>query len=109
MEASCDKATPTVSPLELLLWRNQRRAATTGRPNLLLDSAREPDPTNPMPYTAVYVAESIRNWDDGEADEGEARLNLVDPGRKRSYRSTDLNGYRRPAPQPIRCEGQERS
>jgi hypothetical protein len=90
MEALRDKATAYGEPLELLLRRINEEQLVTGRLGLLLDLPVNPDPTNPMPYIAMYVAESIRNWDDGEADEGEARLNLVVLDESGFRRSTDF-------------------
>jgi hypothetical protein len=77
LEPLRNKATAYGEPLDLLLRRINEEQLVTGRLGLLLDLPVNPDPSNPMPYIAMYVAESIRNWDDGEADEGEARLNLV--------------------------------
>lgn len=84
------KATAYGEPLELLLRRVNEEQLVTGRLGLLLDLPVNPDPTNPMPYVAMYVAESIRNWDDGESDEGEARLNLVVLDESGFRRGTDF-------------------
>lgn len=90
MEAFRNRATAYGEPLELLLRRINEEQLVTGRLGLLLDLPVNPNPTNPMPYIAIYVAESIRNWDDGEADEGEARLNLVVLDESGFRRSTDF-------------------
>jgi Domain of unknown function (DUF4055) len=90
MEALREKATAYGEPLELLLRRINEEQLVTGRLGLLLDLPVNPDPTNPMPYVAMYVAESILNWDDGEADEGESRLNIVVLDESGFRRGTDF-------------------
>jgi hypothetical protein len=49
----------------------------TGRVGLLADMPEFPDPANPMPHLATYIAESIINWDDAIDKEGDVTLNLV--------------------------------
>lgn len=90
MESLRVKATAYGEPLELLLRRVNEEQLVTGRVGLLLDLPITPDPTNPTPYVAMYVAESIRNWDDGEAQEGESRLNLVVLDESGFRRGTDF-------------------
>ena len=63
--------------LELLLRRINEQQLVTGRVGLLLDLPVNPDPANPMPYIALYVGEAVRNWDDGEVEEGRAKLRFV--------------------------------
>ena len=64
-------------PLELLLQRINLEQLTSGRLGILLDLPVKPDPRNPMPFIALYVAEAGRNWDaDALADE-RAELNFV--------------------------------
>lgn len=86
LEPLREKATVFGEPLEMLLRRINEEQLVTGRVGLLLDLPRNPDETNPVPYIAIYAAESIRNWDDGEGEGGESRLNLV---------VLDESGYRR--------------
>jgi len=93
------KATAHGEPLEMLLRRVNEEQLVTGRVGLLLDLPVNPDPANPLPYIALYVAEAIRNWDDGEAEEGEARLNLVildesGPVRAEDFEWTTQTKYR---------------
>jgi hypothetical protein len=73
-------------PLDVLLRRINEEQLVTGRLGLLVDLPANPDPANPMPYIALYVAEAGRNWDDGQIDNGDADLNLV---------VLDESGYRR--------------
>lgn len=63
-------ATPLGEPLEILLQRINLEQLTTGRVGILLDLPKNPDPANPLPFIALYVAESIINWDD-QTDDGE--------------------------------------
>lgn len=86
MEPLRERATQAGESLELLLRRINEEQLVTGRLGLLLDLPKNPDPAKPMPYIALYVAEAVTNWDDGEIDEGEAKLNLV---------VLDESGYRR--------------
>lgn len=77
MEPLRERATQQGETLEMLLRRINEEQLVSGRGGLLLDLPVVPDQSNPLPYIAFYIAESITNWDDGEVDEGEARLNLV--------------------------------
>lgn len=77
MEPLRERATAHGEPLELLLRRINEEQLVTGRVGLLLDLPANPDPSNPTPYIALYIAEAIRNWDDGEAEIGDSALNLV--------------------------------
>lgn len=86
MEPLRDSATMYGESLNLLLRRINEEQLVSGRGGLLLDLPRDPDPTNPLPYIAMYVAEAIRNWDDGEAEGGRSALNLV---------VLDESGYKR--------------
>jgi hypothetical protein len=86
MEPLREAATMFGEPLEALLRRINEEQLVTGRLGLLLDLPKDPDPANPMPYIALYVAEAGRNWDDGQIEQGEADLNLV---------VLDESGYRR--------------
>lgn len=78
MEAFRSKATVHGESLEMLLRRMNEEQLVTGRVGLLLDLPRAPFAlANPLPYIALYTAESIRNWDDAVIEGGEAKLNLV--------------------------------
>lgn len=93
------KATSHGESLELLLRRINEEQLITGRGGLLADLPLNPDPAKPIPYIEIYSAESIRNWDDGEFNEGEATLNLVvldESGLKRglNFEWTEVTKYR---------------
>lgn len=77
LEAIREKATVNGESLEVLLRRVTEEQLTTGRLGLLLDLPMNPDPTNPVPYVALYSAECLRNWDEGQENEGMNNLNLV--------------------------------
>lgn len=72
-----DNATELGEPLEILLQRINLEQLTTGRLGLLLDLPETPDPRNPQPFIALYVAEAIRNWDVTSIMKERAELNLV--------------------------------
>lgn len=77
LEPMRENATVNGESLQLLLRRINEEQLVSGRLGLLLDLPLVPDPTNPIPYIAMYVAEAVRNWDDGESGEGKTELNLV--------------------------------
>lgn len=77
LEPLREAATMYGEPIEVLLRRINEEQLVTGRLGLLADLPKNPDPTNPMPYIALYIAEAGRNWDDSAIDNGEADLNLV--------------------------------
>lgn len=77
MEALRTNATEIGEPLELLLQRINLEQLTTGRLFMLLDLPVKPDPRNPMPFIALYVAEAGRNWDNDAISDERAELNLV--------------------------------
>lgn len=83
------KATRDGETLLQLLRRINAEQLTTGRLGLLLDLPKDPDPANPIPYIAPYIAEAVRNWDDGEA-EGITSLNLVVLDESTFKRGTDF-------------------
>lgn len=87
MEPLREKATEKGESLEQLLRRMNEEQLVTGRLGLLLDMPSVARQGVPMPYIAMYVAESIINWDDAQIEEGEAKLNLV---------VLDESGYARP-------------
>lgn len=69
-----ERATPTGETLEQLLRRINIEQLIMGRLGILADMPKVPDPAKPLPYLAVYQAETIINWDAGRI--GEA----TDPG-----------------------------
>lgn len=77
LEPLRESATMFGEPLDVLLRRINEEQLVTGRLGLLADLPVNPDPTNPMPFLALYIAEAGRNWDDGAIEGGEADLNLV--------------------------------
>lgn len=64
------------TPAQLLRRINEEQLVS-GRLGLLCDLPRKPDPTNPMPYIAMYHAEALRNWDVAEDINKQAVLNFV--------------------------------
>lgn len=99
LEPMRERATLHGEPLELLLRRINEEQLVTGRCGLLLDLPLNPDPAQPVPYIALYIAEAIRNWDDGEIGEGTTKLNLVvldESGYKRGadFQWTPVSKYR---------------
>lgn len=77
MEFLRERATELGEPLELLLQRINLEQLTTGRVGLLMDLPKNPDPKNPQPYLALYIAEAIRNWDATAAVNERADVHLV--------------------------------
>jgi hypothetical protein len=90
LEPMREKATQLGEPLELLLYRINEEQLVTGRLGLMLDMPAKPDPANPMPYIALYVSESVTNWDDGEIQEGRAALNFVVLNESGNRRNRDF-------------------
>jgi len=86
MEDMLENLTAQGEDAQMLLKRINEEQLLTGRLGLLLDLPTDPDPANPTPYVALYVAESIRNWDDGSDKEGRDALSMV---------VLDESGYRR--------------
>lgn len=72
-------------PIDLLLRRINEEQLVSGRLGLLADLPIMAS-QDALPYIALYVAETVRNWDDGEMNEGNSRLNLV---------VLDESGYKR--------------
>src|SRR5687768_7877571 len=58
MEPLRESATMFAESLEVLLRRINEEQLVTGRLGLLLDLPKDPDPTAPLPYIALYVAEA---------------------------------------------------
>jgi hypothetical protein len=88
LEPLRERSTMHGEPLDVLLRRINEEQLVSGRLGLLLDLPKKPDPANPTFYIALYIAEAVRNWDDGNIEEGEAQLNLV---------ILDESGFRRDA------------
>lgn len=76
MEPLRKSATSDGEPLQALLRRMNEEQIITGRVGLLADL---PVGNNPaaLPYIALYGAMSIINWDDGQQEGGQQRMNLV--------------------------------
>lgn len=91
MEALLDKATIDGESLQNLLRRINEQQLVTGRLGLLLDLPPNPDPANPLPYIALYVAESIRNWDNSNDHQGVNALSLVVLDESGAVRDADFN------------------
>lgn len=70
-------ATVDGESLLMLLRKINGEQLITGRLGLMVDLPRDPDPANPQPFISMYVAESIRNWDDGANIAGVNDLNMV--------------------------------
>lgn len=78
LEAMRESADANGDPLEHLLRRINEQQLVTGRVGAMLDLPRNPDPAQPLPYIALYRAETIINWDDGSKEELDRPvLNLV--------------------------------
>jgi hypothetical protein len=86
MEPLREKCTELGEPIEILLQRINLEQLITGRLGLLLDLPENPDPRNPLPFIALYIAEAIRNWDTNDIMAERAELQLV---------VLDESGYRR--------------
>lgn len=77
MEGLREAATVKGESLELLLRRINEMQLVTGRLGLLADVPNE-SPVNTLPYIAMYQAEDIQNWDDGQRENPVLQnLNLV--------------------------------
>jgi hypothetical protein len=77
MEPLREKATLHNESLQALLRRINTEQVLKGRIGLLADMPENPDQTNPLPYIASYVAESVINWDEADDAVGFSSLNLV--------------------------------
>jgi hypothetical protein len=85
--------------IQSLLQRINEEQLVTGRLGCLLDLPVNPKAVDPLPYIAIYAAESIINWDDGQLEGGESKLNLVvlnESGQKRqsTFEWTVASRYR---------------
>lgn len=86
MQYLIDEATPDGQNIFTLLRSIHQEQLTTGRLGLLGDMAAVPDQVNPKHYIALYKAEKVLNWDDGEFNGGLDQLNMV---------LLDESGYKR--------------
>jgi hypothetical protein len=90
MEILRSNCTEMNEPIGLLLQRINLEQLTTGRLGLLADLPKKPDPANPMPFLALYVAEACRNWDNDAISDERAELNLVVLDESGYARGTDF-------------------
>lgn len=90
MEALLEKASSDGESLHALLRRINVEQLTSGRVGLMLDMPINPDPANPLPYVAVYVAETVINWDDSSDHSGINDLGLVVLNETGPVRRSDL-------------------
>ena len=72
-----EKATVDGEPLLMLLRKINEEQLVPGRVGLLVDLPLNPDPANPQPFITMYSAESLRNWDSGEAVQGINELSMA--------------------------------
>jgi hypothetical protein len=86
LEVLRDDASIKGESLNQLLRRINVEQLITGRCGLLLDTPIISDPTNPVPYIALYIAESIINWDESNDSIDTDKINMV---------IMDETGYRR--------------
>jgi hypothetical protein len=91
MEYLRKRATNQGESLNALMRRIHEQQLTTGRCGLLGDLPKNPDPTNPLPYVALYNAEAIINWDDGEDSDITNTLNLVVLDETSNKRGADFS------------------
>lgn len=77
MNPLIEKMTVDGESAQDLLRRINEQQLVTGRTGLLLDLPMNPDPSNPLPYVALYCGEALLNWDDGSTVPGENKLELV--------------------------------
>jgi hypothetical protein len=99
MEPLREKATADGESLLNLLRRINEEQLVSGRLGLLLDFPPNPDPTAPMPYIAMYVAEAVRNWDSSSDHVGVNALTMVvldesGPVRINEFEWKDTERYR---------------
>lgn len=71
------RATADGETMEGLLMRINEQQLVTGRVGALVDMPETPDQANPLPYIALYTAESIRNWDESSDNVDFDKLSLV--------------------------------
>jgi hypothetical protein len=86
-----EKATADGETLEGLLRRINEQQLVTGRVGAMLDLPLTPDPTNPMPFIALYNAEAIINWDDSNDNVDYNKLSLVVLDESGFERNSEFN------------------
>lgn len=91
MEPLLTSATSKGESMQVLLRRINIEQLTTGRLGLLLDVPPAPDPANPMPYVAVYSAETVTNWDDSNDAQGRNLLEMVVLNESGPERRADMS------------------
>ena len=99
MEPLLEKATADGESLTSLLRRINVEQLVSGRLGLLLDFPPNPDPTAPLPYIALYIAEAVRNWDNSADHLGVNALTMVvldesGPVRISDFEWKDTERYR---------------
>lgn len=77
LEPLRNKASIKGESLISLLRRIHIEQLIPGRLGLLVDLPEKPDLTNPMPYIALYKAETILNWDESNDSINTDEVNLV--------------------------------
>lgn len=77
MEYLRTKATINGESLPMLLRKMNEEQLVVGRIGLLVDLPEQPDAAKPEPFIAMYAAESISNWDDGQTDAGVNNLRMT--------------------------------
>lgn len=75
LEPMRENATAQGESVAQLLRRINEEQLVVGRVGLLLDLPRD-KAVSPTPYISLYVAEAVRNWDDGEVGT-QSKLELV--------------------------------
>lgn len=99
LEPLREKATVDGESLLGLLRRMNEQQLVPGRLGLMLDFPEIPDPAKPLPYIAMYYAETMRNWD--ESNDGQSvnalQLMVLDesgPVRDNDFVWKDVEKYR---------------
>lgn len=94
MEPLLKSATLQGEGLEQLLRRINEHQLIRGRLGVLADLPAKPDPSNPLPYLALYEAKNIINWDDGKREDGKDSLNIVVLDETEEERQSDFSWKR---------------
>lgn len=90
MEPLRERATSEGESLEALLRRINEHQLVRGRLGLLLDLPLNPDPTQPLPYIALYAGDAPINWDTSNDGIDVDKLNLVVLNESAPVRLTNL-------------------
>lgn len=100
LEPLRERATPNGDPIEHLLRRINEQQLVAGRVGIMMDLPRQPNPTDPMPYIALYRAENMINWDSGsvaQVDRPVLNLMVLDESefrRNASFEWEQVEQYR---------------